>query len=234
VAGAELVFNCAAYNAVDRAEAEPEAAFLVNAEAPGWLVQACRAAGARLVHYSTNFVFEGSGERPYRESDPPAPRGAYARSKREGELRVLAEPSALVVRTAGVFGRAESGSAAKGGSFPDRILRRAEAGEALRVVVDQRLNPTYAAHLAAASLAAVEAGRSGLLHLVAEGCCSWWELATAALLAAGRPDVPVERVSTAELGAAAPRPPNGCLESESWRPLPPWRRGLEEWAASRS
>ncbi len=205
----------------------------MNAEAPGLLAAACAAAGARLVHFSTNYVFDGSGDRPWLESDQPRPAGAYARSKREGEVRVLAAlPTALVVRTAGVFGRAGAGSAAKGGSFVDRVLHRAQAGEQLRVVGDQRLNPTFAAHLAEASLQAAEAGRSGLLHLVAEGCCSWWELAGEALRAAGREGGPVERVSTDELGAGARRPRNGCLASESWPPLPGWRRGVAEWAAS--
>jgi dTDP-4-dehydrorhamnose reductase len=234
VAGASLVFNCAAYNAVDRAESEPEVAWRVNGEAPGLLAAACRETGARFVHFSTNFVFDGSGSRPWLESDEPRPQGAYARSKREGELRALAElPQALVARTAGVFGRAGAGSAAKGGSFVDRILGRAESGEALRVVDDQRLNPTYAAHLAEAAVAAADAGRSGLLHLVAEGCCSWWELAVEALRATGHADVEVAKVSTAELAAPAPRPLNGCLGSVEWPPLPSWRDGVERWAASR-
>jgi dTDP-4-dehydrorhamnose reductase len=235
LAEADLVFNCAAYNAVDRAESEPEFAWRVNGEAPGLLAAACRDAGARLVHFSTNFVFDGSGERPWLESDEPRPLGAYARSKREGEVRVLDElPSALVIRTAGVFGRSGQGSASKGGSFVDRILQRAVAGDPLRVVDDQRLNPTYAAHLAAAAQAAAAAGRTGLLHLVAEGCCSWWELAVAALEAAGQAARAVERLSSEALTMAAPRPRNGCLASESWPPLPSWRQGVAEWAASRS
>lgn len=234
VAAAGLVFNCAAYNAVDRAESEQDLAWRVNGEAPGLLAAACRETGARLVHFSTNFVFDGSGDRPWLESDEPRPLGAYARSKREGEVRVLAElPSALVIRTAGVFGRSGSGSAAKGGSFVDRILARALAGDRLRVVDDQRLNPTYASHLAAAALAAAGEGRSGLLHLVADGCCSWWELAVAALEAAGQDGGAVERVSTDQLAAAAPRPRNGCLASEDWPTLPSWREGVAEWAATR-
>lgn len=187
------------------------------------------------MHFSTNFVFDGSGDRPWVEADEPRPLGAYARSKRDGEVAVLAElPTALVARTAGVFGRAGAGSAAKGGSFVDRILQRARVGEPLRVVDDQRLNPTYAAHLAAAAVAAADAGCTGVVHLVADGCCSWWELAVEALRAAGLPGAAVGRVSTAELAAPAPRPLNGCLSSTTWTALPSWRQGVAEWASSLS
>lgn len=224
-----MVFNCAAYNAVDAAEGDPEAAAAVNARAPGLIAAACRREGARLVHYSTNYVFDGAGTDPAGESDAPAPLGVYARTKLEGELRVReALPGALVVRTAGVYGRV--GSAAKGGSFPERIVRRARSGDPLRVVADQRLNPTYAAHLAARSLELAEAGAEGLVHLVAEGCCSWWEFAVAALEVAGV-SASVESISSAELGSAAARPANGCLRSDREPPLPGWRQGLEEWWA---
>jgi len=234
VRSADLIYNCAAYNAVDRAESEPEVAQAINAEAPGMIAALCREAGARLVHFSTNYVFDGSGDRAWRESDSPRPLGAYARSKLEGETRVLAElPSALVVRGAGLFGRAGVGSAVKDGSFPERIVARARSGEPVRVVADQRLNPTYTPHLAAAAAAAVADGLAGVVHLAAAGCCSWWEFAVEALRAAGV-DAPVEAVTTAEFPAAAARPLNGCLESERRPPLPDWRQGLAEWALSLS
>lgn len=235
MAGADLVFNCAAYNAVDAAEsaAGRDAAWLVNADGPGLLARVCEAGGARLVHFSTNYVFSGAGARPWTEEDEPAPLGEYARSKREGELRVLAaQPSALVIRTAGVFGRAGVGSAVKGGSFPERMAERAASGQVLRVVDDQSLNPTYAGHLAAAALALARSQAAGVVHLVAEGCCSYWEFAVEALRQAGIEAV-VERVSSDEFAAAAPRPLNGCLQSLVHPPLPAWQAGLAEWAASR-
>ena len=130
VEGFDIVLNCAADNAVDAAEANPEAAFAVNAEGAGNVAWACGLAGARLVHFSTNFVFDGSGSRPFTEADLPGALGAYGRSKLEGERRVLEMlPESLIVRSSGLFGA--QGSAVKGGSFPQRIVMRAEMGERL-------------------------------------------------------------------------------------------------------
>jgi len=113
----EVVFNCAAYNPVDRAEMEPDQALSVNSDGAFNAAVACRSLGVALVHYSTNFVFDGRLDRPYLESDLVGPLGAYARSKADGERRVLAEhPAALVIRTAALFG--DTGSRAKGGRFP--------------------------------------------------------------------------------------------------------------------
>src|SRR5439155_1396107 len=136
----EVVFNCAAYNPVDRAEMEPDQALSVNSDGAFNAAVACRSLGVALVHYSTNFVFDGRLDRPYLESDLVGPLGAYARSKADGERRVLAEhPAALVIRTAALFG--DTGSRAKGGSFPERIVRAAREGKPLAVVADQKVNP---------------------------------------------------------------------------------------------
>jgi dTDP-4-dehydrorhamnose reductase len=223
----ELVFNCAAYNAVDRAESEPGAAFAVNAEGPRLLAQVCSESGARLVHFSTNFVFDGRAQGPYVEADSPSPLSAYARSKLAGERAVLETmPGALVVRSSGLFGR--SGSAVKGGSFPARILGQAREGQPLRVVEDQRLNPTYTGHLARAVLEYVDRELRGIVHAVADGCCSWLEFAQEVLKVAD-----VERevapMRSAELSAPAPRPENGCLASERVSPLASWRSGVRVW-----
>jgi dTDP-4-dehydrorhamnose reductase len=229
----DVVFNCAAYNPVDRAETEPELALAVNSEGAFNAAAACRSAGARLVHYSTNFVFDGRLERPYVESDPVGPLGAYARSKAEGERRVLGEsPEALVIRTAALFGG--QGSRAKGGSFPDRILGAAREGRALTVVEDQKVNPTYTKDLAEASVTAAAAGMSGLLHLVAEGCCGWDEFARAVLEECGV-DWPVESARTKDAGPGmARRPLNGCMASERTAPLRPWREAVRDWATNRA
>lgn len=229
-ARAEVCFNCASYNAVDRAEAEPELAMEVNGRAPGWLAEACSRAGVRLLHFSTNFVFDGTSGSPYTESDEPSPASAYARSKREGELRVLeAMPAALVVRSAGLFG--VRGSAVKGGSFPERILRRAREGLPLRVVADQRLNPTYTADLARAAIRLAEGGMSGLVHVVAAGCCSFHELAVETLRRAAV-EAEVEPIGSSELAAPAARPLNGCLASTRVEPLRDWREGLAAYLES--
>jgi dTDP-4-dehydrorhamnose reductase len=227
----EVVFNCAAYNAVDRAEQDPTEAVAVNATGAGNVARACREAGARLVHFSTNYVFDGMAEAPYLESDEARPISAYGRSKREGELQVLDElPTALVIRSAGLFGH--GGSAVKGGSLPDRLLARARAGEKLAVVSDQRLNPTYTGHLADASIAAEAAGWTGLLHLVAEGCCSYHEFAVEVLRLAGV-DSEVDPITTRSGGGIAPRPRNGCLGSSRTGFLPAWREGLREFWRTR-
>jgi dTDP-4-dehydrorhamnose reductase len=226
-----IVFNCAAYNAVDRAETERELAYAVNAEGPANVARACARHRIRLVHFSTNFVFDGALDRPYIESDSPSPISVYGASKLEGEQRVLdLLPNALVIRTAALFG--DRGSAIKGGSFPDRILLRAEGGEALRVVADQKVNPTYTADLAPVALELGESDLRGVVHVVAAGCAGWDELARAAL-AEFHLTAEVEPALSADLGGAAKRPLNGCLSSSLVEPLRPWREGLHEWAARR-
>ena len=227
----EVVFNCAAYNPVDRAETEPEQAMMVNSEGAFNVAAACRRFGSKLVHYSTNFVFDGRLDRPYLESDPVGPLGAYARSKADGERRVLAEHSgALVIRTAALFGSV--GSRAKGGSFPDRIVRAARQGKPLSVVGDQKVNPTYTPDLAEASIELAAAGTIGVIHVVAEGCCGWDEFARAVLNEC-RLDWPVESIATTVGPGLAVRPRNGCLLSERVAPLRPWTEGLRDWAKTR-
>jgi dTDP-4-dehydrorhamnose reductase len=227
VAGFDVVLNCAADNAVDAAEADPNRAFRVNAEGAGNLALACRESGARLVHFSTNFVFNGCGSRPFTEDDSPEPLGAYGRSKLEGERLVLDRlPDALVVRSSGLFG--SRGAAVKGGSFPERIIKRAEAGDAVRVVDDQFLNPTYTADLASAVPDLVNQDLSGVVHVVAAGCCSYWEMAVEAVRLADL-STPVERISSVALAAPAPRPSNGCMGSHRTGPLRHWREGLAAW-----
>jgi dTDP-4-dehydrorhamnose reductase len=226
----EVVFNCAAYNAVDKAEIEPELAHDVNAAGAENVALACSRHGLGLVHFSTNFVFDGRLERPYIEKDEARPLGAYGRSKLAGEKAVLAVlPEALVIRTAAVFG--DRGSASKGGSFPQRIVESAGRGERIRVVSDQRVNPTYARDLASAATTLASSDLNGLIHVVAEGCCGWDEFARLALAACGVNAV-VEPVSTDELAAPAARPLNGCLGSVRTQPLRPWQEGVAEWASN--
>ena len=215
----EVVFNCAAYNAVDRAESEPDEAFAVNAQGPFLVAVACRRQGATLVHFSTNFVFDGTHDEPYVEADEPVPLSVYGASKLEGERRVLAAGAhVLVVRTAAVFGGRRG--------FPTRILELARGGAHLRVVADQRINPTFARDLAAAAVELAEQGTAGIVHAVNDGCCGWDELARAVLSESGI-ERPVESIATpAHPGAARPR--NGCLASTRFRSLRPWREALHE------
>ena len=160
----ELVFNCAAYNAVDKAEVEPQLAYAVNTAGAENAALACSRQGVQLVHFSTNFVFDGRLHRPYIEKDNAQPLGVYGRSKLDGERAVAAAlPAALVIRTAAVFG--DQGSAIKGGSFPERIVEQARRGERIRVVSDQKVNPTYARDLAAAAITLASGGLSGVIGL---------------------------------------------------------------------
>ena len=224
----DVVFNCAAYNAVDRAEEESDVAFAINASGALNVAIACEHFRARLVHFSTNYVFDGEHDGPYLEADAVHPLGIYARSKAEGESSVLgALPSALVIRTAAVYGA--RGSAIKGGSFPERIVLRARAGDPLTVVADQMVNPTYALDLAIASVGLAAGGMEGVVHVVAEGCCSWHEFAVGVLEAYGVA-ASVSPITTESRGAAAPRPLNGCLHSSRVAPLRPWREAVREWA----
>ncbi|MHB8612959.1 MAG: dTDP-4-dehydrorhamnose reductase [Candidatus Dormibacteraceae bacterium] len=226
------VFNCAAYNAVDRAETARDLAFAVNAEGPANLARSCARHGIRLVHFSTNFVFDGALDRSYVESDAPAPLSFYGASKLEGERRVLELlPGALVIRTSALYG--DTGSAIKGGSFPERILSRAGAGEALRVVSDQKVNPTYAADLAPVAIQLAESNANGIVHLVAAGCVGWDDFARA-VLEESRVVAEVQSVSSVELQAPARRPLNGCLASVRTEGLRSWREGLREWTSRRT
>jgi dTDP-4-dehydrorhamnose reductase len=226
-----VVFNATAWNRVDAAEAEPAAAFAVNAIAPCHLARACHAVGALLVHYSTDYVFDGTASRPYREDDMPGPLGVYGASKLAGEhLVAAAEGEHLLIRTSGVLGR--GGSEQKGGSFVERVVRRARAGEPLRVVGDQVFAPTCASELAAASVALVGAGARRLFHVTNAGTCSWHDLACAALALAGI-DAPIERITSADLGLPARRPTYSVLSCRKYlglglSPLRHWRDALRE------
>jgi dTDP-4-dehydrorhamnose reductase len=206
-----VVVNAAAMTHVDRCEREPEAARRANADGPERLAQLCEARGYRLVHVSTDYVFSGVSDRPYREDDPPAPASEYGRSKLEGERRVLSAcASALVVRTSWVFGR--------GRNFIAAILAQAEARRRqgdptpLRVVDDQRGRPTYAADLAAAIHALVEAGARGLYHVANRGEATWWDLARATLDLTGFQDLSIERICAQDLNLPAPRPTYSVLD----------------------
>ncbi len=233
----DVILNAAAYNKVDAAEAETARALEVNALAPRLLARAASEVSALLVHFSTDYVFDGASDRPYREEDPPRPLNAYGVSKLAGEGFVTASGcQALIVRTSAVFGR--GGSRQKGGSFIERIVEQARAGRPLRVVSDQVFSPTYAPDLTHAVVDLVRAGARGLCHVTGDGSCTWCELAEAALAAAGQA-VSVTPVSSRELGLAASRPAYSVLDNGRCRglglpPLRHWREAVVESLATRS
>jgi len=228
----DVIFNAAAYNKVDGAESESGRALEVNALGPSLLARAAKEAGALFVHFSTDYVFDGASDRPYREDDCPRPLGAYGASKLAGEhLVASARGEALVIRTSAVFGR--GGNRQKGGSFIDRILDQARAGRPLRVVSDQTFSPTYSPDLATAAIALVRAKARGLVHVSGSGSCSWHEFAVAGLRLSSV-DAPVEAIQAAELNLAAARPRYSVLDNGRYRGygLPALRPWLDALAAS--
>jgi dTDP-4-dehydrorhamnose reductase len=228
----ELVVNCAAFHNLDVCEREEDRSFAVNARAVKRLAERSAAAGARFVHLSTNYVFDGARADPYREDDVPNPRSVYAISKLAGEYCALSySPDALVVRGAGLYGL--HGSGQKGGNFVTRMLARAESDGELRMVADQLLSPTFTADLAGALIEAVEADAAGVLHLTAGGACSWFEFTQAILEVAGI-DVPIESVRTTVPPGGVDRPLNGVLarpaaDALGLTPLRHWRDALEDY-----
>jgi dTDP-4-dehydrorhamnose reductase len=224
----DVVFNCAAFHNVDVCETEPDSAWAVNVRA----VRDLAGRGAKLVHLSTNYVFDGRREAPYGEDDLPAPRSVYALTKLAGEHAALAYgPGALVVRTSGLYGL--HGSASKGGNFVQRMTARARESGALKMVADQRLQPTFTADLAAALVDAVEREASGVVHLVADDACSWFEFTRAFLELQGI-DATVDPVETTFQPGQPDRPLNGVLarpraDALGLPRLRPWRSQLEDY-----
>ncbi|MGD8816166.1 MAG: dTDP-4-dehydrorhamnose reductase [Acidobacteriota bacterium] len=222
------VINAAVFQPVDLCESEPSRAFAVNATGAGFLAAACRERGIRLVHISTDYVFDGARREPYTEKDCPAPLSVYARSKLAGEHLVLtADARHCVVRTCSVFGRP-----GRRGSLPfvERMLQRALAGEPTRVVVDQVLSPTYNEDLASALWLLADSDAVGLFHLAGGGEASWYDLAEEVFRRAGRLDL-LSRTSAAEFAAPAPRASYSALTSVRLDelgipPLPGWQDGL--------
>lgn len=202
----DLLINCAAYTAVDRAEEEEEVAHIVNAEAVGEMARVLARRAIPFVTFSTDYVFDGSGGEPYIESDPTGPVNAYGRTKLDGELLALqAHPGALVIRTSWVL----SGTHA---NFVDTILRLVRERE-LRVVDDQRGCPTFVDDLAPAVLDALEAGATGVLHLTNSGDTTWFGLAREAVTLSGQDPDRVAPCTTAEYPLPAPRPAYSVLGS---------------------
>ncbi|MGQ9463329.1 MAG: dTDP-4-dehydrorhamnose reductase [Candidatus Fervidibacter sp.] len=227
-----VVFNCAAFVNVDGAEEKVEEAFRVNALAVLFLTKVCAELEATLVHMSTDYVFDGRKRSPYTELDAPNPLNVYGSTKLMGEFLVRAyNPRHFVVRTAGLYGK--KGSRAKGGSFVDRILSKARAGEPLRVVADQVTSPTYARDLASHLTKLVETEKFGLYHIANRGYCSWHEFATAIFQLAGL-EVNVEPITSNQIPLKAKRPPFSALVSvrllsAGLQPLRHWREALTEF-----
>ncbi len=223
----DLILNAAAYTAVDKAESDADAAHAVNATAVGLLAEAARGVGARLVHVSTDFVFDGTSGVPYAPDAAPNPLGVYGRTKLEGER--LAGDDALIVRTAWVYAPA-------GGNFVRTMLRLMAERPEVRVVADQIGTPTYAPGLAAALWTLAERRVAGIHHYTDAGAASWYDFAvaiqeeavTAGLLGQAVPVIPI---ATADFPTPARRPSYSVLDKSSTfaalgGPTPHWRANL--------
>lgn len=227
---AEVVFNAAAYNQVDVAEKEPQAAFQVNALAVRNLALACRQNDARLVHFSTDYVFDGTARHPYTEDDPTHPLGAYAVSKLAGELYARAYlDTALVVRTSGVYG--PGGLATARGNFVELMLRLAGSGQPIRVVEDHVASPTFAPLLASRTIDLVQRGASGVFHIGGGTPTSWFQFARA-IFDAAQLEPMLLATNEREYRTPARRPKysalaNAKMERTGLEPMPPLKEALE-------
>ncbi|MBI5461655.1 MAG: dTDP-4-dehydrorhamnose reductase [Gammaproteobacteria bacterium] len=227
---AEWVVNCAAYTQVDKAESDSATAFAVNRDAARAVAEAVTGYGGRLLHVSTDFVFDGTQSHPYREDDTPNPIGVYAQSKWDGEQAVRAVlPEALIVRTAWVHGT-------HGNNFVKTMLRLAAEREELRVVDDQIGSPSWTGDIADALIVLMQQDARGCYHFTNEGVASWYDFAVAIIHEArvlGFP-IKVQRVTpipTSGYPTPARRPAYSVLDKQKiravlGRPIPHWREAL--------
>ena len=238
----DVIVNAAAHTAVDRAESEPELANTLNALAPGVLAEEAAQIGALLVHYSTDYVFDGSGERSWQETDTPAPLSVYGHTKLAGELRIqVAGARHLIFRTSWVYG-------ARGGNFAKTMLRLAQERERLTVINDQFGAPTGADLLADVTAHAIRQvlahpQDAGLYHLAAAGETTWHAYAQHVLAQAllEKPTLPIKAtelapVPTSAFPTPARRPLNSRLATQHLQStfgltLPPWQQGVNRMLA---
>jgi dTDP-4-dehydrorhamnose reductase len=228
-----MVINTAAFHRVDDCEARAPAAFEVNGLGVKQVAEACRDLGAVMVHFSTDYVFDGEKESPYAEYDAANPISAYGITKLAGEhfLRYILPNDHVLVRSSGLYGVA--GASGKGGNFVETVLRQARDGNVLRVVTDQVSTPTYTLDLAAALLQLLEREGRGTFHITSGGECSWYEFATEIFrLLEMSPDM--RATTLAEFGSPAKRPrysvlSNGRLREFGIDQPRPWQEAIREY-----
>ncbi len=229
-ADVDTVINCAAWTDVDGAEAREEEATAINGEGVGRLAERCQRVGALLVHFSTDYVFDGNASTPYRTDQARAPVNAYGRSKARGEELIEARGGEfLVIRTSWLY-------APWANNFVRTISRLATQRDSLRVVDDQRGRPTSAQHLAETTLELIRAGALGTFHATDGGQCSWYELAEE-VVRYTNPECRVEACASSEFPRPAPRPAYSVLdlgktEARLGRAMPDWRENLSRVAGA--
>ncbi|HEY3277820.1 MAG TPA: dTDP-4-dehydrorhamnose reductase [Syntrophorhabdaceae bacterium] len=224
-----VVLNLAAMTNVDGCEDRPAEAERLNGEGPGILAELCGERGIRLVHFSTDYVFDGDKKTPYTEDDAPNPKSVYGATKLSGEKRIFASlPSALVVRAQWIYG-------AGGESFISKVIRFAEQNGSARVVDDQRGAPTYAKDLALPLRRLIEGEKSGIYHVANSGWCTWYEFAKEIFRCKGM-DVPVTPISSATLNSKAARPACSVFDCSKLRNhtgviMRTWQEALKDYLA---
>lgn len=235
--GFDVAINCAAFHNVDRCEREPENALAANTLAVDRLARACAQRDIAFMTISTDYVFDGTATRPYRESDAAAPRTAYGVSKLGGELLARRSgPRTYVVRTSGVFGT--TGTSSKGYTLLEKVLAQAERGEVTRMVSDMTFSPSYAPHVATAIADLIALDAYGLHHVTNMGACTWFDFVRAAFAQGGYDRAPLEPIRYASFGNPVQRPMYSPLDNTTFAglgvdPLPPWETALDEFFAAR-
>jgi dTDP-4-dehydrorhamnose reductase len=225
-----LVVNCSAYTDVDGAETDPVTAFGVNAMAARGFASAANAVGATLVHYSTDFVFDGEATKPYTETDPPNPKGAYAMSKLLGEWFAAEAEKHYVLRVESLFG------GPLGKSSIDKILGNLRSGVPVKAFSDRSVSPSFVEDVVAATHALVSTRAPyGLYHCVNSGWTTWVGVAEELARLIGKPDAPIEGVRMAELKLKASRPLFAALSNDKLRSvgvdMPTWQDALRRYVS---
>lgn len=225
----DIIINCAAMTAVDLCETEQEKAYKINALGPKYLAEGAEKSGAKLIHVSTDYVFDGEASTPYTEEDTPNPTSAYGRTKQAGDEFVMAHcKKYFILRTAWVYG--------EGKNFVKTMLRLAENGNKVRVVSDQYGTPTSALELARAIVFLMETQGYGIYHATCEGRTSWYEFAIAIFKEAGK-EVEVEAIPTSEFPTPTKRPMFSVLDNKALRErhcysMMDWQEALNEYFKS--
>jgi dTDP-4-dehydrorhamnose reductase len=225
----DWIINCAAYVEVDKAEEERDRAFKVNAYGAFWVARVSLFTGARVLHVSTDYVFDGEKKSPYTEEDPTNPLGVYAESKLHGEQHVMAtNASSIVARSAWLYGIGRE-------NFPSKILRAAMQGKPLRIVSDRLGSPTYTVDLARAIGEIIDRDiEGGIYHVVNAGVASWYDIVREMLIAA-EIEVPLEEANNSDYPTPAERPGYSALSGEKLAAqgvtLPPWQDAVRRYVA---
>lgn len=223
----DYFINCAAYTAVDLAETQPEIAYLINAKAVENIGKICALNEIPVIHFSSDYVYHNNQNFPLKENDPTLPQGIYAKTKLEGEIRLLdAQPKSLVIRTSWVYSNF-------GKNFFHTILRLGKEKKELRIVSDQIGAPTFAPELAEKILEILSKNLSfGVFNYAPEGVCSWYDFAEE-ILEMGNMSIPVFPISTFEFSAPAPRPHYSVMDKTKIKTtfgieIPHWKSGLKQ------